>query len=107
VSQQVHHILMRGAGYLLARQASGLLIGAAGTLLLARFIEPGNYGIYASAIATCTIIAQFTQLGPTSRLMSEARQLDSNTIGHEVAVSMSVSVTGTLVAAIGAWAIGR
>jgi len=107
VTQQVHHILMRGAGYLLARQASGLLISAAGTLLLARFIGPGNYGIYVSAMVTCTMLAQFTQLGLTPRLMSEARELDSNTIGHEVAVSMSVSVAGTLIAAIAAWAISR
>jgi O-antigen/teichoic acid export membrane protein len=107
VTQQVHHILMRGAGYLLARQASGLLISAAGTFLLARFIGPGNYGIYVSAMVTCTMIAQFTQLGLATLLMSEARELDSSTIGHAVAVSMSLSVAGMLVAAITAWTIGR
>jgi O-antigen/teichoic acid export membrane protein len=107
VTQQVHHLLIRGAGYLLARQASGLLISAAGTLLLARFIGPGNYGIYVSAAATYTTIARFTQLGLSTLLMSEARVLDSSTIGHAVAVSLGVSVAGTLVAAITVWAIGR
>jgi PST family polysaccharide transporter len=86
---------------------SGLLISAAGALLLARFIGPGNYGIYASAIATYAMLAQFTQLGLMPLLMSDARELDSNTIGHAVAVSMSVSVAGTLIAVIAAWAIGR
>jgi PST family polysaccharide transporter len=107
VTQQVHRLLIRGAGYLLARQASGLLISAAGTLLLARFIGPANFGIYVSAGVTYTMIARFTQLGLSTLLMSESRVLDSSTIGHAVAVSMSVSVAGMLVAAIAAWAIGR
>jgi O-antigen/teichoic acid export membrane protein len=107
VTQQVHHILMRGAGYLLARQASGLLISAAGTLLLARLIGSGNYGIYVSAMATCVTLMRFTQLGLPTLLTSEARELDSSTIGHAVAVPMSVSVAGMLVAAIAVWAIDR
>jgi PST family polysaccharide transporter len=53
------------------------------------------------------MIARFTQLGLSTLLMSEARELDSNTIGHAVAVSMSLSVAGMLVAAIAAWAIDR
>jgi O-antigen/teichoic acid export membrane protein len=105
VTQQLRHTLMRGAGYLAARQASGVLISGAGTLLLARFIGPANYGIFASAAAICNMLVGFTQLGISTRLMSEAGELDSNTIGHAVAVSMSVSVVGTLVAAIAAWAI--
>jgi PST family polysaccharide transporter len=107
VIQQIHHVLMRGAGYLLVRQASGLLISAAGTLLLARFIGPGNYGIYASAVAACAMLARFTQLGLSTLLMSEARELDSSRIGHAVAASMIISVAGMLIAAIAAWAIGR
>jgi O-antigen/teichoic acid export membrane protein len=107
VTQQVHHILMRGAGYLLARQASGLLISAAGTLLLARLIGPGNYGIYASALATCVMLTRFTQLGLATLLTSQTGELDSNTIGHAVAISMSLSVAGMLVAAIAAWTIDR
>jgi len=98
---------MRGAGYLLARQASGLLIGAAGTLLLARFIGPGNYGIYFSAMTIGDMLTRFTQLGLATLLMSETRELDRSTIGHAVAVSMSLSVAGMLVAAIAAWAIDR
>jgi O-antigen/teichoic acid export membrane protein len=107
VTQQVHHILMRGAGYLLARQASGLLISAVGTLLLARFIGPGNYGIYASAMATCVTLMRVTLLGLPTLLVSEARELDSSRIGHAVAASMSVSVAGMLVAAIAALTIDR
>jgi hypothetical protein len=53
-------------------------------------------------MVACTMLAQFTQLGLTPRLMSEARELDSETIGHEVAASMCVSVAGTLIAAIAA-----
>jgi len=98
---------MRGAGYLAARQALGLLISGAGTLFLARFIGPANYGIYASAMATCVMLAGFTRLGVPTLLISEARELDSITIGHAVAVSMSVSVAGMLVAAIACWAIDR
>jgi O-antigen/teichoic acid export membrane protein len=107
MTQKVHHILMRGAGYLLARQASGLIISAAGALLLARFIGPRNYGIYASALASCAILMRFTQLGVSTLLMSEARELDSSAIGNAVALSLSVSVAGTLVAVISALAINR
>ena len=91
----------------MACQASGLLISAAGTLVLARFIGPGNYGIYVSAMATCTILVRFTQLGLSTLLISEARELDRSRIGHAVAVSISVSVCGMLVAAIAVWAIDR
>jgi O-antigen/teichoic acid export membrane protein len=105
VPNQVHHILMRGAGYLLARQASGLLISAAGSLLLARFIGPGNYGIYASALAICVMLMRLTLVGLPVLLVSEPRELHSSTIGHAVAASMSVSVAGMLVATIAVWAI--
>jgi O-antigen/teichoic acid export membrane protein len=107
MTQKVHHALMRGAGYLLARQASGLIISAAGTLLLARFIGPRNYGIYASALASCTILARLTQLGVSALLMAEARELDKATVGNAVALSLSASVAGTLVALIAAWSINR
>jgi O-antigen/teichoic acid export membrane protein len=105
VTQQVRHILIRGAGYLAARQALGLLVSGAGTLLLARFIGPGNYGIFASAVATCNMLARFTQLGLVPRLISEVRELDRGTIGHAVAISISVSGAGMLVATIATLAI--
>jgi PST family polysaccharide transporter len=105
VPKQVHHILMRGAGYLLARQASGLLISAAGSLLLARFIGPGNYGIYASALAICVMLMRLTLVGLPLLLVSEARELDSSRIGHAVAASMSVSVAGMLVTTIAVFTI--
>jgi O-antigen/teichoic acid export membrane protein len=107
VTQQVHHILIRGAGYLLARQASGLLISGVGTLLLARLIGPGNYGIYAGAMATSVTLMRFTVFGLPTLLVSEARELDSNRIGHAVAASMSVSVAGMVVATITVWVIDR
>jgi O-antigen/teichoic acid export membrane protein len=107
VTQHVRHILMRGAGYLAARQALGLLISGAGTLLLARFIGPANYGIFASAMATAVMLARFTQLGIVPRLISEARELDSSIIGHAVAMTMTVSGAGILIAALAAWEIDR
>ena len=107
MTQQVRHILMRGAGYLAARQALGLFISSAGMLLLARFIGPANYGIYVSAMAIYSMLVGFTQLGLSNRLMSEARELDRSTIGYAVAVSTSLSVAGMLIATIAVWGIDR
>jgi hypothetical protein len=73
VTQQVRHILMRGAGYLAARQALGLLISSAGMLLLARFIGPANYGIYVSAMAIYSMLVGFTQLGLSNRFSCPRR----------------------------------
>jgi PST family polysaccharide transporter len=86
---------------------SSLLITAAGTFLQARFIGPANYGIYVSAATACVMLARFTELGLTTLLMSETGDLDRSTVGHAVAVSMSVAVAGTLVAVITAWTIDR
>ena len=107
MTQQLHHILMRGAGFLLVRQASGLFISAAGALLLARFIGPSNYGIYASALAICITLMRFTLVGLPTLLVSEARELDDSRIGHAVAASISVSIAGMLVATIAVLVIDR
>jgi PST family polysaccharide transporter len=99
-------ILLRGAGYLLFRQAIGTGLSFVGVLILARLLGPAGYGIFASAFAVILYIFTVLQIGVAPCLLVGERELDRDRIGHACALLVTLSVLGSVVATIGVFFLG-
>lgn len=53
---------MRGALWLLLREGGGICVRLVGVLLLTRLLGPGDFGVYAGALAVMTVVASVAQL---------------------------------------------
>ncbi len=61
--QSLGQLAVRGGGYLVGREAVGMIIRLVGVVLVVREIGPGPYGIYSGAAAFVLFVATFAQLG--------------------------------------------
>ncbi len=56
-------LAVRGGGYLVGREAIGMVIRLVGVVLVVRLIGPGPYGIYSGAAAFVLFVATLAQMG--------------------------------------------
>lgn len=56
-------LAVRGGGYMVGREAIGMVIRLVGVVLVVRLIGPTSYGIYSGAAAFVLFVANFSQMG--------------------------------------------
>ncbi len=67
---------VRGGGYLVAREAVGMVVRLAGVVLTVRVIGPASYGIYSAALAFVLVVTVVAQMGIETYLIRQPAGLE-------------------------------
>jgi len=86
--------VLRGGTYLILRQGLGVVIGAAGILVLTRIIGPAAYGEYATAFALSAYLASVSQLGLGVWLIRHPGELPSSHCDTAFSLLLVLSAAG-------------
>jgi PST family polysaccharide transporter len=91
-------LAVRGGGYLVGREAIGMLIRLAGVVLVVRLIGPGPYGIYSGAAAFVLFVATFAQMGMEVYLIRMPGEVLARHYNQAFTFLLVTSVAGTAIA---------
>jgi len=105
-AQSLRPRLLLGASYLLTRQIIGFPVSTLGIVVLARMIGPAAYGTYVSGFAVYTFLGYLLLPGISPYLISAGKELDRDTVGHAMALLVSVAAIGATTAILAVTTIG-
>ena len=91
-------LAVRGGGYLVGREAIGMVIRLAGVVLVVREIGPGPYGIYSAAAAFGVFVATLAQLGLEVYLIRMQGEVGPREYNRAFTLLLASSVLATVVA---------
>ncbi len=104
--QSLGQLAVRGGGYLVGREAIGMIIRLAGVVLVVREIGPGPYGIYSGAAAFVLFVAAFAQLGLEVYLIRTPGEVGARQYNQAFTLLLVGSVVVTVAAEALTFAMG-
>lgn len=87
----------RGGGYMAARQVVGMVLGAAGVLLLTRLLGPAVYGLFAAALALQLLAQTLAGLGVNTYLVRLPGQAMDDDWDHALSFLLVAGAAATAV----------
>lgn len=96
--QSVGRLAVRGGGYLIGREAIGMIIRLAGVVITVRAIGPAAYGIYSGAAAFVLFITTCAQMGAEVYLIRMPEEPDIHHYNQVFTFLVCVSLLVTIVA---------
>ena len=91
-------LAVRGGGYMLGREAIGMVIRLVGVVLVVRLIGPGSYGIYSGAAAFVLFVATFAQMGLEVYLIRMPGEVEARHYNQAFSFLLVTSVAATVIA---------
>jgi len=91
-------LAVRGGGYLVGREAIGMVIRLVGVVLVVRLIGPHSYGIYAGAAAFVLVVATIAQMGSEVYLIRMPGEIEARHYNQAFAFLVVTSVAATAIA---------
>jgi PST family polysaccharide transporter len=91
-------LAVRGGGYMVGREAIGMVIRLLGVVLVVRLIGPGSYGIYSAAAAFVLFIATFAQMGLEIYLIRMPGEVEARHYNQAFSFLLVTSVAATVIA---------
>ena len=70
--------ILKNASYLFVGNITVRFVLAIATILFARYVSPGEYGMFTTALAVSAVICYFTDAGLTHTFMREGTRKDAN-----------------------------
>ena len=91
-------LAVRGGGYLVGREAIGMVIRLVGVVLVVRLIGPRSYGIYSGAAAFVLVIATVAQMGSEVYLIRMTGDVEAHHYNQAFTFLLVTSVAATGIA---------
>jgi len=88
-------LVVRGGGYLVGREAIGMVIRLVGVVLVVRLIGPGPYGIYSGAAAFVLFVATLAQMGLEVYLIRMTGEVEARHYNQAFTLLLVTSVVAT------------
>ncbi len=90
-------LAIRGGGYLIGREAIGMLLRLAGVVVVIRLIGPSAFGIYTAASAFALFMASFAQMGLEVYLIRLGPAVEARRYNQAFSLLLVTSVAVTAV----------
>lgn len=105
LDRDLHGKSVRGGAVVMLGQAGGVLLGIASAAVLARLLEPEDFGLVAMASAFVAILGEFADLG-LSQATIQKREVNTAQVSALFWVNMALGAIAMAIGLAVAWPIG-